>query len=185
MKSKNTTSTFLVFIILVVVCVGLNYAGYVFLKRANLKIITETESLKSAEKKSAELFGKGDNDIRAQIAELNSRIINSDQAIDLIENIEKLAKEESVELEISSVAIDPPVDPEIKTLTENLRVRFEASGSWQKINEMIFYLEHLPYRVSFENVALSRVFSKEDTESSTGLLSWRLRGELLVLKEKI
>lgn len=188
MKPKKFQGAFLFFIILTIVCIGANYAGFVFLKRANLKIANADVARSVSERKSAELFGREENDVRSQILKLNSFVANADQSIGLIEDIEDFGRSNNIKLEINSVTIDPPVDPEIKTLTETLRLRFEASGSWQKITEMIFYMEHLPYRATLENVALAQTSSVVDGELSDNqqnLPEWRFRGELLVLKEKI
>ncbi|MEK7185107.1 MAG: hypothetical protein AAB726_00590 [Patescibacteria group bacterium] len=171
MKIGKTTSSFLFLLGLAIIGLGANYAAFVFIKRANLKISEQSNIAEISKGRVSGLFGREKNDVRAQIIKLHSRVLSEDGAVSFLESIETYAKDHEVELKIDSVTIDPPVDPANPGLTETLRLRLEGEGSWQNINELIFYLEHLPYKSSFESVALSKLES-----------SWRIRAELTVLK---
>ena len=177
MNLNKTTTTFIVFAGAAVAGIVLNYAAFIYIKRANLQIFQDKDAAMLLQGRNSELFGKGENDVRAQVAELNTRIVDVDKAIVLIEDIESFAKINDLVLEINSVATDPIADPASQPLTEILHLRFEVQGSWQKINEFIFYLEHLPYRGALGSVAFSRSGTIETVPK------WRLRADFLVLKE--
>lgn len=187
MKSK-TFNTLIFFIIIALAGLGLNTAAFFYIKDLHAELYETQAAHDLTEKRNNELFGPGDTSAVAQVAQFSTHLIDADQAVVLIEKIENDAGAQGVEFEINSVAIDPVGEAAgASALTENIRLRFEAVGSWQKINHFLYYLEHTPYLITLENIALSRLDSLSATSEidPEGLSpKWRMRAEVVIPKVK-
>lgn len=163
------------------VLVGVNYWVLTFIKAKNVRASEIRVDTAASDERRAVLFGTGDNDVASQIALLNTHVLGADDdAVAFIEDLEAKAKEFNTVFEIQSVAIDPPTDETKDNLTETVRLNVEVTGLWESVAQLLFALEHAPYRVVVSRAAFSRL---EGTESVAGA-RWRLRAEFTVLKQK-
>lgn len=180
--STHKTKTILIgLLVAALVLVGLNYWAFSFIKAENMEASELRVDAAASGERRAALFGQGEHDVAAQIAELNTHVLAADDdAVAFIEDLEARAKEFNTVFEIQSVAIDPPTDDTKNNLTETLRLNVEATGLWESIAQLVFALEHAPYRVVIERAAFSRL---EGVQSAAGP-RWRLRAEFTVLKQK-
>lgn len=179
MKTKNLL---FLLIIAAIICIGLNYFVFSLIKNANERALAKEEEALAFEKTSAELFPE-DGGVLDDISRLNSFIVEKDGVVPFIEKFESDARSLGSEIKISAVTIDPE-DDNAKGDFENLRIKFEAMGSWSSLAHLIFYIEHVPHEVRLEEASLSRFFEEGTAGSSVGKGSWKLRGELSVLKRK-
>lgn len=179
MKSSKSIQTLIFFIIVALAGVAMNVVAFFYIKTLNARLSETQAENQLNEKRNFELFGSGEDNedgAEAQILKLSSHVVDEDTAVALIEKIENDARAQGLNFEINSVSIDPSTPENDAALTERIRLRFEASASWQLLNHFIFYLEHMPYRTILENIELSRT---EGTEAE-----WRLRAEVVILKLK-
>ena len=190
MKSSATRNTVIGLVLAMLILAALNYAAFTYIK--NLNIATSEAIVESAamSQRNGELFGQGTDDVATQIDALNSHILGADQSVPFLEHVEAQAEVLGTTFDINSIAIDPPTDDTKNNLTEKLRLNFEAVGTWQTIARLVFFIEHMPYRVTIETADFSRldnpepVNGKKMSSAKSSAPQWRLRAEFTVLKQK-
>lgn len=182
MSTHNTKIILGGFCVAALALVGVNYWVFSFIKAENVRASEVRVDAAASGERRAALFGEGDNDVAAQIAALNTYVLAvDDEAVAFIEDLEARAKEFNTVFEIQSVAIDPPTDDTKNNLTETLRLNVEVTGLWESVAQLLFALEHAPYRVVISRAAFSRL---EGEETAAGA-RWRVRAEFTVLKQKV
>lgn len=180
MSTQKTKTIVIGLAIVALLLAGANYWAFSFIRGENMKASELRADAAAFGERNAALFGTGENDVAAQINELQSHVLTADDSVAFIESLEARAKQFNTVFEIKSVTIDPPTDDNKNNLTENLRLNFEASGEWEAVAQLIFALEHMPYRVVIENATFYRL----DSGKSLGPAHWRVRAEFTVLKQK-
>lgn len=123
------------------------------------------------------------------IEKIDSYFIARDGVVSFIEELESLGKETGVILSIGSVSAE--ADPKVKDdFKETLRIRLEASGSWENLFYFLSILESLPYRAQIEQMTLSLAgasdkipFGSETVKRTPGKGEvWKGAFELTILK---
>lgn len=180
MSTHNTKTIVIGLAILALLLAGANYWAFSFIRGENIQASELRADAAAFGERNAVLFGAGENDVVAQMNELQGHVLTADDSVAFIEDIEARAKQFNTVMEIKSVTIDPVTDDTKNNLTETLRLNFEASGEWEPLAQLIFALEHMPYRVVIENGTFYRL----DNGKSLGPARWRVRAEFTVLKQK-
>jgi hypothetical protein len=92
-------------------------------------------------------------DERDNIEELNNLSVSNDKLILFIESIEGAGLAIGVETQIDSV---DRIDAKKSGGAANFRIVVQAEGSWQKVFSFLQAIEYLPYRVTMEEINLSK-----------------------------
>lgn len=83
---------------------------------------------------------------------VDSFFIKSGEEVEVIENIENVARVSGVDFSI--VSIDESIKEE-NQFVENLRVKIEVSGSWRNISVFLHKLERMPFGVILNKADLN------------------------------
>lgn len=103
---------------------------------------------------------------------LSSRFPREENIVDVLASIERLGKEQGVEITTNTLTISP-----IDTVFETLVINVGIDGSYDAIIHVLKLLEVMPYQVRVANVHLERV-------GEGGGSSWRASGEIRITKFK-
>lgn len=94
--------------------------------------------------------------IKPDIDSVNGYFITNSEEVRFIENIESLAKENKLEVEISAINIDK--NPDLaKNGLEYLVLKVNTKGSWEGIYKFLNSLEVLPYHISISKFSISKI----------------------------
>lgn len=182
MSTHKTKTIVIVLAVIALALAGANYRAFSFIRGEHVRASELRADAAAFDERNAQLFGTGENDVVAQVQDLNSHVLTaSDDSVAFIESLEARAQEFNTAFEIKSVGVDPITDDTKDNVTETLRLNFEATSLWESVAQFIFALEHMPYRVVIEQAALSRL---EEQKTSPAGPRWRLRAEFTVLKQK-
>lgn len=199
MKILSTKTILIAAIILTLVLIGLNYFFFMEIKNINTRTSLSMNDVEMYKKEQESLAGRnGIAEIASLVEKVNSYFVGKDGVVGFIENIESEARSEGLVLLIRSVGTEnfggASDEESVGATKEVMRLKLEARGSWQGNMEFISFLEHLPYKVSFESVGISRSLDGENAGGSsatagsgtvvTASPEWRSRIELTVLKQK-
>lgn len=120
--------------------------------------------------------------LSSDIEHINDSIVSSDGEVEFIENLEEVAKESGLSIEINSILLE--TNPKLASSSVSiLRVRAKTRGSWSNSYLFLSRLESLPYKVKINKFGLvnsSEVISGSSRSSSI----WQSSFEIDVLKYK-
>jgi Tfp pilus assembly protein PilO len=103
--------------------------------------------------------------------ELRRFFIQKGDEVKFIEQMEKVAKDSSVNFDIATIDIKQNPDDSFK---EDINVKISISGSWGNLMSFLGKLERMPFGVSIKNTTLNMKNSGE----------WMGFVEILVFREK-
>lgn len=116
------------------------------------------------------------------IEHINNSIVSRDGEVEFIENLEGVAKESGLSIEINSILLE--TNPKLASSSVSiLRVRAKTKGSWSDSYLFLSRLESLPYKVKINKFGLvnsSEVISGSSRSNSV----WQSSFEIDVLKYK-
>ncbi len=187
---KNPTSVkkiFITILILNIVVIAI-YAGMFFLVKIKNEHISSMLNDADRELKKDEFLLKTKlilNENADSISKLDSYFVQRDQAPKFIENIEDLARNLGVDLNVAYVSVEDETRNK-DDFKELLNMRVEVVGSWGRVMSFVSSIENLPYRVLIKNVVIVSEKTQEDLffENSSGPSSWKGNVEFSVLKIK-
>jgi len=127
------------------------------------------------------------------ISHIDSYFVAKDGVVDFIEILESYALKSGVALTIGAVSVEQ--DPKVKVdFKEVLRLKVDASGSWENITRFLSVIENMPYVTDINMVSLSRngginglnFDGQDETNNASNLVerSWKGYFEFTVLKLK-
>jgi len=126
---------------------------------------TEKEREKERRRESVRvMFERTESDRR----ELEGRLVDQTTLVGFFENVERLAEEAGIEMEIERIMENVELDP-VVVMEEGrrrqtphpasralgwLQMEVSAQGSWGNVYQFLVFLELLPYETRLENVRL-------------------------------
>lgn len=161
MKSKTTQ--FLIFIIIINVCVG---AGYYFLfdhiKKQNENASVLQNKIDLSEQRNSRF-----NDLQSAVKDteiernqLTSLLLPSGSQVAFVEQVEDLTKSSGLSEQTNNLS--EAVGP--SDTTKLLQIQLTVTGSWSNTMYFLSQLENLPYNISIRNASLTEqtgVLAKE------------------------
>lgn len=98
------------------------------------------------------------------IADLRGFFIQKDDEVEFIEEVERAARDSSLEFSISSIEVK--TDPE-SSFKEDIEVKMSISGSWSAVMSFLDKLEKMKFGVTVRNLGLDA-----DSDGWSGLLQF-------------
>lgn len=125
------------------------------------------------------------NENSESISKLDEYFVKRDEVPKFIENIENLARNIGVDLNVAYVSVEAETRNK-DDFKELLKMRVEVIGSWDSVMTFVSALENLPFRVLIQSVAVTSDKSQEELffENSSSPSSWKGNIEFSVLKIK-
>jgi hypothetical protein len=126
------------------------------------------------------------NDIDLEINLINNSIIPKEGEIEFIENLELIARENGLSMEINSLVFDDNLNL-ASSSTEILKIKAKTKGSWSGNYEFLARLESLPVKIKINKFGLTNTSSDIISGvSKNSLLNniWQSTFEIDVLKYK-
>jgi hypothetical protein len=172
-------------IVVLLLCVAM-YFIFTDIKKKNehVSILDNELSLDSHNQEYLHSMNKMIQDSNSDIARLNDSVLASDGDIDFIENLEKLAHDNNLSIEIGSLGFTDDTMIKSDSFTF-LKVDAHTKGSWVGTYAFIASLEALPLKVRIDKFTFSKMEDKNgaDTESSIKN-AWQSNFEIRILKYK-
>jgi Tfp pilus assembly protein PilO len=155
------------------------YATYYLIEKTSQKVVAfETQAEEQRQKIEADESLKDFiKDTGDEIETLTKRIVASEGTVEFIETVESLAVGQGLSITFDTVKEDDP--PINKEQFKILKLSFATVGSWKSTYHFIELIESLPYKVSIQNVGITKV---EGMASSTS--QWNGAFTIGVLKYK-
>jgi hypothetical protein len=167
----HRTTTLLSIIGAIVLCLSLlAYGGTLYLmetyKRTLVERMQDEARAKANQEFLTELVRLVDT-TQTQREELETRIINDVDVIELLALIETIGREQGIVLATESLTTEP-----LNEAFEHLRIQLGAKGSYEGIMYVLTMLETLPYQSAIDSVSVT-----SDSEDM-----WTASIELIVTK---
>lgn len=146
----------------------------------------------------SEIAGQNEKDVKLQFIgklleetkekrELVSKtFLNSDGAVSFIEEMERLAKNNNVSINIDSITIDK----NFSNNKEKINLRIKADGSWKNLYKFFGLLESLSYNIDISRISwskdskISSLGSPKNSSEIKSSESWNMGIDFSVLKQK-
>jgi Tfp pilus assembly protein PilO len=121
-------------------------------------------------------------DVSSNIQTLSSRVIDSNGTVPFIDMVESLARAAGTNASIDSANIGPANEGDT---FETLSLSISAGGNWRQVYTFLSMIESLPYKISFDNAALSVSTSVGTSgKATTTAKIWKASMNISVLKRK-
>lgn len=169
--------------------VALLFVGYYFLykdiKTKNQKIsYLENEiSLQSGRQEYLVSTEKLIESLSADISDIDTSIVAKDADVNFIENLEAIAKNNNLSIDIDSLGIEDLPGQKSNDIS-TLKVRARATGPWKGTYAFFAELESLPFKVKINKYSLSNVSSDTGVDAKKVGQIWQSTFEIVVLKYK-
>ena len=122
----------------------------------------------------------------SDISTINNSIVPNDGDVKFIEDLEKMAKDNKLSIDISSLTIE-----DSSLLTKNsltiLRIKANIKGGWSGTYVFLAEIEALPFKVKIDKFSLNNVKNEDSPEAKVPAVStgeWQSSIEMRVLKYK-
>lgn len=102
------------------------------------------------------------NETKNQREKIANFFVQSDGSVEFMETVESLGEITGVKLEIESVGIDSSKN-KTGSSTESFRLSVKAEGLWANVIHLLSMLENMPFKVSFDNVALNKISGESNS----------------------
>ena len=180
MKQRSFKTVSIILGLVVLGLFILHYLSILQLKNKNENITSLLNEITSQDRKQQYLFStkkliETDN---TDISRINNSIIASDGDLKFIEDIESLAHQNDLLINIDSLSIDKV--PNSSTVVF-LKVRAKVIGSWDSNYTFLAKLESLPLKVKIERIDLNNTRSELDNKK---ISEWQDTIDIRVLKYK-
>lgn len=182
-KSFIKVSTFLA--VVVFLLFGMHYFLYKEIRKINEDVSTKEQNLSLQERRQDYLVStqKLMESMSADIESVNSSIIAIDGDVNFIENLESVAKNNGLIIDINSLVFKDNPASGAANVTE-FRVQAKTSGSWGGTYKFLSQLEALPYKVKIIRFAFNTDVPESGNDISASNKIWKSNFEIVVLKYK-
>lgn len=171
--------------VIVAVFFAAQYFFYKEIKNKNEKISEQKQEIEFQDRSKSYLVSvqKMLESISSDIEDINRSIVPQGGEVAFIENIESLAKENGLEVNISSLVLNdnPALNP--ANVTE-FRLSIRTSGSWSGTYTFLREIESLPVKIKIERFKLSSSLQEDALNSKKQVSVWGGDFSLVVLKYK-
>ncbi|MCX6702052.1 MAG: hypothetical protein NTX96_02560 [Candidatus Zambryskibacteria bacterium] len=126
------------------------------------------------------------DDLAPDIKLINSSIISKEGDVGFIENLESIAKENSLSIEIDSLIFDNGLKP-TSSSTDVLKIKAKTEGSWSNSYTFLARLESLPFKIKIDKFSLTSIpvgIVSGTNENYVSSGNWQSVFEIDVLKSK-
>jgi hypothetical protein len=160
---RETKKNIAVLAILNIIIFGLFFYLFISIRQSDEDVSTKLVQIKrwidrDERLQSVKNLMSETKDQREKIAKI---FVQADGSVDFIETVESLGKAAGVKVEIGSVGIDASRN-KIGSSTESFRFSVKTEGGWANVIHLLGLLESMPFKVSFDNVALSKISISEE-----------------------
>lgn len=178
--NNRTTKVLIVSILIALVCIIALYIEFRIVTALNDKSDTLKESLVNAQVQSLKLESLRAVAISgsAELDKIENYIVSAGKEIELVQQIENLAKNSGLEYSTDLIEKKEGVD----TTKDMLHIKILTNGSWSTSRKFISLIEHLPYNVRINE--LDMIKSGESTGSTT-VPTWRTNVDFSVVQKKV
>jgi len=182
MKKQVSTTTILLTVIIIVTLGAIGAYVFLFEKIRTINVtaalLQSDIELKTNKDDQLQSIKKILADTSVDRTKLDSYFVGKDTVVDVIKNIETLAKETGLHIEIEAV---DKVALEENDYKELLKFRIKTTGSWSRNIEFIALLKNLPHQISFYKVNL---YKSSGVENKNTAIEWTNDMEFSLLKLK-
>lgn len=188
MKTLNLSKKVSILLCLVIVFIFISYYFvYSDIKRRNEHVSSLNQDLSFQIKKRQYIlslqrtFQSTDSDI----ALVNNSIIPTEDGVKFIEDIESMARNNGLTIDIDSLGFEDSTLFSSSTIT-TLKVRAKTTGSWGGTYHFLSEIESLPIKVKINNLGLLSSIKDDGSTSKTKKPTalWQSTFEINVLKYK-
>lgn len=184
MKASSPKSILVLLAVLVVVVIAIMYVAVISIQASGEKTLALLQEAAANRSQTEDLSKNKGEDLKEMARDINAYFVSKDGVVNFIEDVEKEARTYQLEVFVRSVDVtknsDDPNDNK-----EVMKLKLEMRGSWGNTLRFISYLERIPYKVTLENIEMTKISElSEDFESGANLPRWRTRLEMSVLKFK-
>ncbi len=155
---KLSTKQILIVSILLVVATLVGYAFLLMdIKNKNQKASALFAEIDQYAEHQAELrvMDKFAEKLRGDIEKIDSYFVHKDDVVSFIEVLEGAGARVGADVSIGSITLEEaPADA--PDTAEKLFVRVDAKGSWSAVTAFLSSVEHMPYRMFIDRVAVER-----------------------------
>ena len=174
---KKTKQIFALVTVLLVVSIVMYVIFFINIKEKNKNISSIVSEIDLVVKKEVRLKSVKNliKETEGDHIKLNTYFITDDKVVDFIENIENMAKDVGVDIEVVSVYVNDIKDDSIQknNISELLRLSIEMSGKWSNIYHFVSLVEKLPFKIDILNINLENMYNgdNENPENWKGVLN--------------
>jgi len=174
--------------VLVVVIFGLCYLVYQDIKYKNENHHTLSHSLLFQNDKLAYLVStqKAIDNISSDIVRIDSSVVSKEGEVDFIENLESIARENGLSIEIDSLVFEDKGDGSSNPINV-LKIKAKTKGSWRGSYVFLSRLESSPFKIKIDKFSLINNGTEIPiSDKKVGVPSgdWQSTFEIAVLKYK-
>ncbi|MES3004968.1 MAG: hypothetical protein V4690_02550 [Patescibacteria group bacterium] len=112
---------------------------------------------------------------------VNDFFVIKDGDVAFLEDLESLARNKGLSVEVQSLAIEEVEGLKPNGLT-SLRIRVKVIGRWNSLYTFISQIENMPFKVTIERVNLIRGGTPSDSAATPTASTWEGNLEIRVLK---
>jgi hypothetical protein len=186
---KKTKKTTIFMAILVVVIAVVYIVFFISIKNKNESVSLVINEVDIAIEKEVKLKSVKSliEDIEDEREKLDIYFVDDEEVIDFIENIEDLAGDTGVGVEVMSVDIsdDRNNTPQQNSISELLLLSLKVEGSWDDLFQFILLVEGLPFKIDISKVNIEAIYSSGEKKESSGNWKGLLSLGVLKLKEDV
>lgn len=186
---KKTKKTF-IFITILVVVIAVVYTMFftsIKTKNENISLVINDIDISIERETKLKSVKSLIEDIKDDREKLDTYFVDDDEVIDFIENIETLAENMGVGVEVLSVDIsdDENNTPEQNRISELLLLSLRVEGLWSDLFHFISIVEGLPFKIDVSKVNIDAVYQDGEKIVSSGNWKGLLNLSVLKLKEDV
>lgn len=161
---KETRKKIIILLILNLIIFGLYFYLYLNIRQIDKEVSIKLSQIKLEINRDERLRSLKDllEKTKDQRDKISNIFVRPDGSVEFIEMIESLGKATDVKLEIESVGVDAPKNKTASS-TEYFRLAVKSEGLWRNVMQLLTLLEEMPFRVSIDNVSLSKTSSESAT----------------------
>lgn len=106
------------------------------------------------------------NDTKEDRGQIERLFVQPNGTVDFIETVELLGRTADVKIEVESVGVSAFKNKTASSTTELFNLSFKTEGSWQNTMHLLSLLDNMPYKISFENVNLSKISGSSGSDKN-------------------
>lgn len=182
-KSFIKISSFLTIIVLLLF--WMHYFLYKEIRKINEDVSTKEQNLSLQERRQDYLVStqKLMESMSSDIESVNNSIVAIDGDVNFIENLESVAKNNGLNIDIDSLVFKDNPASGSANITE-FKVQAKTSGTWEGTYKFLSQLEALQFKVKIIRFAFNTDVPESGNEIDVSNKIWKSNFEIVVLKYK-
>lgn len=155
------------------------------IKNENIYKISQEISFQSDKQDYLTKTEKLIEDIGSDLEKINSQIISKDGDVAFIERLEKMARDNGLEISIDSLDIQDEKNIESEEIT-TLKIRAKTKGRWDGTYKFLSQMEVMPYKLSINDFSFINTtdIPASGSRPVNPSANWQSSFEIQVLKYK-